>query len=675
MNHLDCDWKDLLQKLTVWDRLSLDARCVFLDRVEPKPFPRERLAAQLAPLARVGFVHLLTDDRRARLPEDLRAFRRAMRALRRHPLFNDPDEDALAGYIIENFTRAEGQGMLGRRSRIYAAADLARKVGSFAWPEEFLKTDDAEGWENRHDGREYMYSAQRDRERFFAAPRILEATRAMWRWLGTSSEPRPIAALQKKFRTLGPADFAAALFGGIRYALMFPALDPKTLQLRIGVWPAIAERLNRPPVPRPAKVQPKEVFEGGYFIEDMIQILTLCCAEPPRLRVNDARLFARTQRELLAHAMEIPAWVQRLGIADGEARLSGAVSFLADLGLVDERHSRTDGLRLVPTEEGRRWLELPEKERLLTILDPVRAEKVERGEVEETMEALHAHLAQMAFIDGSAWELSAGEMTHLCATAIGPFADGHFVELAGVLAYAAENSLPLDGDDTWIDRVWSALGWYRRWREPTPEQKERDWQAWIYSYLVFPLLPLGVVRLGRSGAKGFSIAVTPMGRYVLGLEADFEHECAAAGEILVQPNFEVVFLAPSPAMEARIARFAKRRGRSVGTLFEITRGAIFDAAASGMTADEIVGFLREASRKPIPANVTREIEGWFARCRQVTMNPAVLIHCPDAETAARVLSAGGKMVRPVTETVVELISPRNRAKLIKRLREAGVFVG
>jgi len=75
----------------------------------------------------------------------------------------------------------------------------------------------------------------------------------------------------------------------------------------------------------------------------------------------------------------------------------------------------------------------------------------------------------------------------------------------------------------------------------------------------------------------------------------------------------------------------------------------------------------------VPDNVRREIAGWFARTRRVTLRPAVLLHCPDAETARRVLAAGGKHVAPLTDTVVELQEPKAMGALVRKLREVGVF--
>lgn len=144
--------------------------------------------------------------------------------------------------------------------------------------------------------------------------------------------------------------------------------------------------------------------------------------------------------------------------------------------------------------------------------------------------------------------------------------------------------------------------------------------------------------------------------------------------VIVQPNFGVVFTTPAPRAEAAIARFAERAGTRVGVLFRITRDSILAAAAAGFTGDQAITALTEASSRTLPDNVVREITGWFDEPRRVMLAPALLFRCPDAHTAARVLGAGGSAVRGVSDTVVELLDPAARARLIKKLRGLAVFV-
>ena len=143
---------------------------------------------------------------------------------------------------------------------------------------------------------------------------------------------------------------------------------------------------------------------------------------------------------------------------------------------------------------------------------------------------------------------------------------------------------------------------------------------------------------------------------------------------MVQPNFDVVFLAAEPRAEAEIGRFAERKGRHMGTLFKITKRSILTAAAAGITAEQTLEALRQCCSGELPPNVQREISGWFAQCHRVNLRSAVLIHCPDGETAARVQAVAGSKVTPITDTILELHDPSAQAALLRKLREASIFV-
>jgi hypothetical protein len=208
----------------------------------------------------------------------------------------------------------------------------------------------------------------------------------------------------------------------------------------------------------------------------------------------------------------------------------------------------------------------------------------------------------------------------------------------------------------------------------TIEAIEARWAKDLTEFLRLRLVPLGGACLGM-GRDGICFTLTPAGRYLLELADDFDygHDHDAEGQLVVQPNFEVVFLAPSPLAEAALARFAERRGRGVGALFAITKKSILSAAGSGMTAAQVLDGLERLSAKPTPANVAREIAGWFNQCRRITVRSAVLIHCPDADTAARVVAASGKQAVALTETIVELADARVKNDLLRKLHGLGIF--
>ena len=175
--------------------------------------------------------------------------------------------------------------------------------------------------------------------------------------------------------------------------------------------------------------------------------------------------------------------------------------------------------------------------------------------------------------------------------------------------------------------------------------------------------------------------MTEIGRYLLGEADDFDLDAPAdAGDVIVQPNFEIVFLSPSPIDQVRARTFAAPTAalagpESVGTLFVINRASVQRAVMAGQDAEQVIGAAGHLSKQPLPANVTRQIRDWAAEVRWIDVRPAVVVNCGDAETAVRVLAAVGKRGRLLSESVVELadgadLTPAVRRKLISR----GVFV-
>jgi hypothetical protein len=170
--------------------------------------------------------------------------------------------------------------------------------------------------------------------------------------------------------------------------------------------------------------------------------------------------------------------------------------------------------------------------------------------------------------------------------------------------------------------------------------------------------------------------VTDAERYLLGGTDEFRFAAEADGEVVVQPDFEIVFLSATPRIEAELARLAERTGTGhVGALFRITRASVLRAAESGITAEKMLKTLGEAARAPVPANVARQVRDWFGGTRRVRIRPAVLVECPDSETAARVTALGGAGVSAVTRTILRLDGDeKSVGALVKKLRAKGIFV-
>lgn len=143
--------------------------------------------------------------------------------------------------------------------------------------------------------------------------------------------------------------------------------------------------------------------------------------------------------------------------------------------------------------------------------------------------------------------------------------------------------------------------------------------------------------------------------------------------ILIQPNFEIVFMAQNPRAEVKLGQFCERLGSGMGTLFRISRKSILKGASNGLDSEFILNAMHEVSHKPVPANVTEQVKNWISLCRLVSISTKILFTCPDKVTALQVKSSGGDKVEQISDTVIAVSDRKFAGALEKKLEKKGIF--
>jgi hypothetical protein len=652
--------QDFLTLLPHYDALSVAERRALASIERPsKSCSAFVLRDSLKALIGAGFLQAPSNGRCA--IEPLRQeFIRTLRLFRGHPVFQTPGQSSFDGYMSGFFTVDERDALRNDAAVSYADRNLVlyRQVTSPDWVQDFLKATGG-SWETPFQAR--------GGPALFARPEVLSSAQGVVRWLiaqGGRVILRNLPALAPTRELLTIAVFAA-----MRYALLFAAIDPNTMEAVLGVWPGVIADLGvtSAEVPPPRNVTPAETFDPLFLVEDMTALLVACATEPLRLRANDGQLFAKTVRDLSATLRPLPKWAEDAFHMDLETRLRTTVSYVRTFQLV--REESFPGQMSV-SERGREWLALPIGDRLRVLMDGI----------------LDRKQSVRAFHDFRGVEISATGSRLYVGTSMKPVPDLQ----AGILE--TFRSLPDDGFfpileiEAFSQTTNPLLLIYRKDKNayfssdimylhrPDAEQLQKAWSETLRGFVRARLLPLGGVRLGH-GKEGVSIAITPAGRYYLGQSKKWEWSVSTDSQIIVQPNFEVTFLGEAPAAEAEIGRFAERRSQRIGALFQITKKSIFAAAAAGMTAESVLEILERVSTRELPGNVRREIQGWFGQCRRVSFESVMLIRCPDRETALRVLGLAKNGVTALTDTVLEFRDDgKQRSGLIKKLKEMGMLV-
>lgn len=668
------DWRTVLATLPAWEALSPAARLAFIQADQPMTFapPRPEARAELEAAGLVAAGGGLS------AAPAFGALRDALWMMDLAPLDYDALESPLIRYLQATLSREEMVPLMKTAPLQHGWVGghaVAPVVGAAEWVEGFLALDNpraARAWEKAR-----LPAGEPPR---LGDPRVVAALQALVRALGETPRGAPLHDLPALLPGLDDETRAAVLAAGIRFLLLFAGVRGEEPQAVLGVYPPLAGRLGPPPPP-PVAVEAVETFEAPFQLADMTAVLVEAAITPVPVK-NDGTVYARTQKALAARLQPLPEWM--LGVLALNARydddeedssvdpvlaerIAYAVSSLVWMGFAD---TAAEGARFVLacTANGKRWLALPEGERLKEVLDPTRGSP-QRNPVEPYASAKEVEFfsTRIPFrIPDKTVDLrNALEAAFLSLPA------GAMVPLRDFILYhgRAANPFLLFG----LEKFRKAVR-HSRAAPVSRVQWEMLWESVLMGFLASDLVPFGGARVGYTATGSMCLGLTPPGRYLLG-EGTFDYAPAPASEILVQPDFEIVFLAPAPRLEPELARFADRIGSGVGALFRITRASVMRGAEQGITADEMVAALEGVSRNPVPANVARQVRDWIAGTRRVRLRTALLIECPDPETAARVLaltSGKGELVNP---TLVRLATHAiERKALAKKLRDKGIFV-
>ncbi len=638
-----------------------------------------------------------------------------MRAMNRYKLFDD-ERIKLESYFTEIFTKAECAELVGLQDydSYRGAAVLADRAASMQWLENFMAQERLP--------RQLEYDSRCDGDRLehmqIDPAEVHRAAQTLVKNLMARPEPVPLKDAPNLLPNANRKVLARAMHEAIRHAVVFPALRIGDLEPVLGILPAIARRLNRvpPPKPEPLAAHARQCVDIPFRMEDITALLVACSKEPLRLRAGSGELFSKACEDIYAGMVQLPAWYSKFAgfTPDDDVdcivvppRIERAFDLALDLDLT-RRDRNADGKgALTVTPLGMAWLFKDPKERLKNLLDfvHIHAKRVQRksrgtpdflSAPEESYRRSDTDYFTRQFIWGDTigrywpynWRHEAHEtkIKQAIAGAFGELAVDSYYALDKFLVFNSESVNPLpellrESPNRETPRF-SYAGF--NFNEDVMERIWADTLLKIFWRALGPFAGVSVAANADGHTPEF--AMTSAGRYLMGLADDFELESAVPGTpadvLVVQPNFEVVFLAPSPGLEAACARFCERagKGRNIGILFNITRKSIHAAAGTGLTAEEVIGTLSKAAsrasgtKRELPRNVEHEINAWFAQCRHVAVRHATLIECPDAETAAKVARGwSGKSVL-IGSTIVELSSAVKKTEIARKLRAMGVFV-
>ncbi len=142
--------------------------------------------------------------------------------------------------------------------------------------------------------------------------------------------------------------------------------------------------------------------------------------------------------------------------------------------------------------------------------------------------------------------------------------------------------------------------------------------GFIRTIITGPLHWLGVIEVDNE-ATPTTFRLTSGALFLLSGTAPRGDEIPT-GRLIVQPNFELVALAPtSEALLVKLDRFAERVSLEHIAQYRITKASVTRAIQTGLHAEDIKRILEQASGGDVPQNVHYSLVEWERQARRIEM--------------------------------------------------------
>lgn len=187
---------------------------------------------------------------------------------------------------------------------------------------------------------------------------------------------------------------------------------------------------------------------------------------------------------------------------------------------------------------------------------------------------------------------------------------------------------------------------------------------------------LGMVDVAVRAGRFASLRLSSLGARVLGVAPA---EASASRPLLVTPDFEVVVLPEGDVSDCvhRLSGFAVRVRSGDVVHFRFTRESVEGAVAEGRDVEELLAWLAERARGPVPGNVATSLKTWAAGVTFGTLERGVVLRLGKPEALDRVLAMAGMaplLVRRLSPTEALLREEPSDRRLLAALRADGIVL-
>jgi len=307
-------------------------------------------------------------------------------------------------------------------------------------------------------------------------------------------------------------------------------------------------------------------IKGGKTIppilpSDMVQVLLYISEQSPKLKKShDIALYVKAERALMKTLFSVPSIYKKILELESIPRIYIAIELLDAMGLIQIPSINSNNSNLLISDSGREWLLLDEKSRFCSIVAGYKEEVNQLAQLSDNHFSIWPNffdldLAGYDFKQIQKYMIDEiGKIEFEKYYPIDVFMQYFIVERN----YFVEQNKLMSRDPFDIDHFFDSF-------DVTDVNYAYEvWQQFTISFIFTRLLLVGGVKLCEMEDGTPAIAFTSITEYILGGVKKLNMDVLEGDHVIVQPNFEIVFLTPLIAAEYQIGRFADRIGHYTG---------------------------------------------------------------------------------------------------------------
>jgi hypothetical protein len=188
-------------------------------------------------------------------------------------------------------------------------------------------------------------------------------------------------------------------------------------------------------------------------------------------------------------------------------------------------------------------------------------------------------------------------------------------------------------------------GWLQEnhpyWKGESVRPSQR--RSWLPGFLLGLAQSLRIVQATKAPGGDWLVRLSPVGRWLLGLEDAPLAPPSFPQTLLVQPNLEIVAYRQglTPGLIARLSRFADWKSFGAACLLQLSPESVYRALQTGWSYDDILQALQRHGMRAVPPAVVESLRTWANKRERITAYPsATLFEFASADDLSAALARG-----------------------------------